>query len=84
MVYQIRIMPQAERDLAAIYQAINAESSLKGHRWFERLERAILTLEEDPTRCPVTTEDRLLRHLLYGKKPHIFRVIYRVVESHGR
>jgi toxin ParE1/3/4 len=45
------------------------------------LERALLTLEESPERCPVTPEDDELRHLLYGNKPHIYRVIYRALEK---
>jgi len=31
-------------------------------------------------RCPVTPESKNLRHLLYGKKPHIYRVIHRIAE----
>jgi len=29
----------------------------------------------------VTPESDKLRHLLYGKKPHIYRAIYRVLEE---
>ena len=29
----------------------------------------------------MTPEDRHLRHLLYGSKPHIYRVIYRILEK---
>jgi len=44
-------------------------------------ERAVLTLEERPARCPPTPEFAHLRHLLHGKKPHIYRVIYQVFEE---
>ena len=37
--------------------------------------------EIPPTAARVTPEDRDLRHLLYGNKPHIYRVIYRVLEK---
>jgi len=73
-------MPRAERDLAAVYDAIDAENSAAALRWFSGLERAILTLEEIPTRCPIPPESKTLRHLLYGRKPHVYRVIYRIVE----
>jgi mRNA-degrading endonuclease RelE of RelBE toxin-antitoxin system len=37
-----------------------------------------------PYRCPVAPEARRakvkLRHLLYGKKPHVYRVIYEIDE----
>lgn len=35
-----------------------------------------------PNRCPVTPEYESLRHLLYGHKPHVYRVIYRILEKH--
>jgi plasmid stabilization system protein ParE len=81
MAYLVRILPRAQRDLDAIYAAINAEHSDAAFRWFDGLERAVFTLEEIAERCPVTPEDASLRHLLYGKKPHVYRVIYRVVEN---
>jgi toxin ParE1/3/4 len=74
-------LPRAQRDLDAIYAAIDAEHSDAAFRWFNELERALLTLEEIPARCPTTQEDAHLRHLLYGKKPHVYRVIYHIVEQ---
>jgi toxin ParE1/3/4 len=78
MAYLIRMMPRAARDLGTIYRGIDAEQSDSAFRWFEGLERAILTLEQIPNRCPVTPESRDLRHLLYGKKPNVYRVNYGV------
>lgn len=80
MAYLIKIMPRAERDLEGIYAAIDAESSEAALRWFRSLERAVFTLDENPRRCPVTPESKDLRHLLYGNKPHVYRIIYRIVE----
>jgi plasmid stabilization system protein ParE len=74
-------MPRAKLDLEDIYAALGAEHSEAAFRWFGGLERAVFTLEEHPARCPVTPEDASLRHLLYGNKPHIYRVIYRIVEE---
>ena len=41
--------------------------------------------ERRPNRCPVAPETRKLkrnlRHLLYGKKPHVYRVIYEIEEQ---
>lgn len=82
MAYLVNIMPRAERDLEDIYSAVEAEQSDAAFRWFRGLERAVFTLEETPTRCPVTREDAHLRHLLYGKKPHIYRVIFAIDELH--
>lgn len=84
MAYLVDIKPRAELDLGEIYEAVDAEHSGAAFRWFNGLERAVLTLEETPARCPATPEDRDLRHLLYGNKPHIYRVIYRITEKHNR
>jgi plasmid stabilization system protein ParE len=50
--------------------------------WYRGLRDAIRTLRNGPNRCPAAPEDDDLRHLLYGKKPHVYRVIYRVLEHH--
>jgi toxin ParE1/3/4 len=81
MAYLVRVAARAALDLDDIYAAINADLSDAAFRWFNGLERAILTLEEIPTRCPATPEDAQLRHLLYGKKPHVYRVIFRIAEK---
>jgi toxin ParE1/3/4 len=79
--YRIDIMPRAERDLEGIFVAVEAGRIEAAFRWFRGLERAVYTLEETPARCPVTPEDARLRHLLYGSRPHVYRVIYRIVEK---
>ena len=80
MAYLVRIMPRAERDFVAVYATIGAQRSDAALRWFRGLQRAVLALENHPTRCPVTPESKNLRHLLYGRKPHVYRIIYRIVE----
>jgi toxin ParE1/3/4 len=79
MAYLVNITSRAERDLAYLYQAINAAHSDAALKWYRGLSEAILSLEEQPNRCPATREHAELRHLLYGHKPPIYRVIYRVL-----
>jgi len=81
MVYQVKITDRALRDLAFIYRRIEAETSSQALRWFNGLEKAITSLEEYPYRAPVTPEDSSVRHLLYGKKPRVYRIIYEVEEE---
>jgi toxin ParE1/3/4 len=84
MAYLVNITSRAERDLAQLYSQINAENSSAALKWYLSLKKAILGLEKHPNRCPaIRTKDKL-RHLLYGHKPHIYRVIYRVVEKQKR
>jgi toxin ParE1/3/4 len=82
MAYLVNITLRGERDLARIYEWINANDSDVALEWYHGFKQAILSLEEQPNRCPVTAEDDKLRHLLYGNKPHIYRAIYRVLEKH--
>jgi toxin ParE1/3/4 len=81
MGYLVNITSRAERDLAHPYREINAEYSDAALKWNRGLKEAILSLEEQPNRCPVIRRSDKLRHLLYGHKPHIYRVIYRLLEN---
>jgi len=83
MAYLVSITSRAERDLAALYGQIHAADSKRARQWYFDLEEAILGLREMPNRNPVTPENKRLRHLLYGRKPHVYRVIFRV-KSNGR
>lgn len=81
MAYLVSIASRAERDLALLYREINAEHSDAALKWYLGLKEAILSLEVQPNRCPVTRRRDKLRHLLYGHNPHTYPVIYRVVEN---
>ena len=84
MAYLVNITWRAERDLVQLYSQINANNSDAALKWYLGLKHAILSLEKYPNRCPaIRTRDKL-RHLLYGHKPHVYRVIYRVLEKQKR
>jgi toxin ParE1/3/4 len=84
MSYRVEMTQRASRDLEYLYQYIHADSSAAAARWYNGLERAICTLEHFPRRCAVAPEagklGRPLRHLLYGVRPHIYRVLYEIDE----
>jgi toxin ParE1/3/4 len=42
--------------------------------------KRFFSLDEHPTRAPVIPEDDSLRHLLYGRKPNVYRIIYAIDE----
>jgi toxin ParE1/3/4 len=75
---------RAGRDLALIYQRIGGEGSVAARKWYLGLTDAIFSLEQHPNRCATTAENPVFRHLLYGHKPHVYRIIYRVVEKTKR
>ncbi len=84
MAYLVELTLRAERDLDYLYQRISADDSAVAARWFNGLEEAIYTLERLPRRCPVAPESqkakRRLRHLLYGAKRDVCRVVYEIDE----
>jgi toxin ParE1/3/4 len=86
MAYRVEMTARATRDLDYLYQQIHAAESLAAARWYNGLEEAIYTLERFPRRCPVAPEARKakrpMRHLLYGAKPHVYRVLYEIDEPH--
>ena len=84
MAYLVELTRRAERDFASLYEEVGTERSAAALRWYRGLKKAVLSLEELPTRCPSTPENPRLRHLLYGRKTHVYRVIYRVVEKEER
>ncbi|MGB6690911.1 MAG: type II toxin-antitoxin system RelE/ParE family toxin [Terracidiphilus sp.] len=84
MAYDVSIAARAERDFTGLYAEIDAENTAAAQKWYRGLRKAVLSLEKLPNRCPVTREDPQLRHLLYGRKPHVYRVIYRELEREER
>lgn len=84
MAYLVELTRRAERDLDFLYQRISADDSAAAARWFNGLEAAIYALERFPRRCPTAPESRRtkrrLRHLLYGAKRDVYRVIYEIDE----
>jgi len=78
MPYRVELTARAGRDIKHIYQRIHANDSSQAFSWFNGLEAIVYSLEEHPKRGAITPESKKLRHLLYGNKPHFYRVIYAV------
>ena len=80
MEYRVRLTPRAQRDLAGIYEFLGAPPPDAARAWYRGLREAIRSLRTNPNRCPVTPENGELRQLLFGNKPHVYRIIYRILE----
>ena len=85
MTYLFESAARAARDLEILYVEKNAAESQAAAHWYNELELAVYALASYPHRCPVAPEARRmkreLRNLLYGKKPHVYRVIYEIDED---
>ncbi len=84
MVYRVNLTDRASRDLDNIYGFINAMESAAAARWFSRLEDTIASLETAPRMGKVTREDKDVREVIYGNKPHFYRILYEIDESARR
>jgi plasmid stabilization system protein ParE len=81
MAYLVKMTGRAERDFADLYDYIGAGQSDAAWKWYMEFKEAVLSLRKQPSRCPVAPEKGGLRQLLYGRKPHVYRVIFRVLEK---
>ncbi len=80
MAYLVSITVRVERDFASLYDEIDVQHSATCLKWYMWLKGAILSLEELPYRCPVIRKRGQLRHLLFSRRPDVYRVVYRVRE----
>ena len=83
MAYRVELTARAGRDLRQIYRHIHAEDSVQAFAWFNGLETMVYSLDEHTELGAITPENKKLRQLLYGNKPHIYRIIY-VVEARAK
>lgn len=79
MEYVVNLTARAARDLEHLYEEIDAANSDTARKWYRGLKEEILSLERLPHRCSVTSENKEMRHLLYGHGHSTYRVIFRTV-----
>ena len=83
MTFRVEVTAEAERDLAEIQDWLLSQGAGEtGLRWLAGLEDAITSLAELPERCGLAPENRIVssevRHLLYGTKPNVYRIIFKI------
>ena len=82
MAFRVDIARTAEAELEELYLWVVARAPQQGAAWFNGLERAVLSLDQHPERCPVAPEsvdpDHPVRVLSYGRRPHVYRVFFTV------
>jgi toxin ParE1/3/4 len=88
MAFRVEITAEAERDGDGILDwLISEEAGVTGLRWFEGLEKAIASLAAFPRRCPLAPDNAAfpfeVRRLLYGRKPHVYRVVFTIERDTG-
>jgi plasmid stabilization system protein ParE len=86
MTFRVETTAAAEQDADAILDWLLAEHAGEtGKRWFAALQDAIASLAEFPVRCPLAPENVVfpfeVRHLLYGRKPHVYRILFTIEDQ---
>lgn len=88
MTYRVEIARNAESELDELYLWVVVRAPQQGAKWFNGLERAVLSLDQHPKRCPVAPEsidpDQPVRVLSYGRKPHVYRIFFTVDDTTRR
>lgn len=82
MKFTVEIASLALAEIERTFAFLARHSLPSAVRWHERLRMAFETLHEHPNRCPLAPEDEwydgTLRQLLYGKRPHVYRILFEV------
>jgi len=85
MAYTVSLTATAEADAYAAFERIREVVPASAAPWLARLFTAIRTLADMPARCPVIPEadelGRPVRHLLYGKRTGVYRIIFDLQET---
>jgi plasmid stabilization system protein ParE len=86
MAFHVDITRKAYRDLSGILRwLLDERAGEQGLSWYAGLVKAIDTLSEAPNRCPKAPESatsrREIRHLLYGNKPHVYRILFTIKDD---
>lgn len=85
MKYRVVIHAFAAEDLDRAFLWAAKRAMHTAFRWSQRLQRAIESLERQPQRCGLATENSKvgieLRQLLFGRRPNVYRVIFTIDED---
>jgi plasmid stabilization system protein ParE len=82
MKFSVVVQPSAQTEMEAAYAWIAERAPLTAIKWYNRLLKAIGSLEDHPERCSLAPEDEFfpeeIRNLLYGKRRHAYRIIFTI------
>ena len=85
MVYRVRLTPRAVEDIGRIYRRVVQEAQTPDQQWYNQLIDKLYSLVTYPERCKVmegfSKPGRVVRKLLYGRKPHIYLIYFDIIED---
>ena len=82
MQYQVIITPSAKADIFEINTWLLENYPELAESWLWGISQAVTSLSKFPKRCPISPEskafDVVVRQLLYGKKPNVYRILFSI------
>ena len=85
MRYLVRLTPTAVSEAEQLYEWLLDNAPDRGPQWYNGLIDKIETLARRPRRCPRAPESESfqeeIRQLLYGKRPGVYRILFRVTDN---
>lgn len=84
MAWTVELTARVLRELDRLYLHISATESAGAARWFAELEDTIGLLASSPRMGKPTREDPAVREIIYGNKPHFYRVLYELNDESER
>ena len=85
MAFRVELTARAECDIDSALESLTRFSPVSAARWYAGFLKRIVTLEESPAQFAHAAEaDQLgipLREMLYGKRPHVYRILFVMVDD---
>ncbi|HTW94583.1 MAG TPA: type II toxin-antitoxin system RelE/ParE family toxin [Tepidisphaeraceae bacterium] len=80
MRFRVHLTSTAAADAEAAYLHIAESAPRAAVRWFNGLVDVVASLDSFPTRCEIARESvkagEEIRQMLYGRRPHIHRLLF--------
>src|SRR5262245_17302505 len=88
MAFRVLVDPAALAEAEEHFLWLRERAPREAQRWFQGLWNAVELLAEMPNRCSLAPEghalERTIRQLLFGRPPHIHRILFVVVNDEVR
>ena len=85
MKYEVIITPSGKADIFETNTWLLENYPNIADKWLWETSKAVTSLAKSPERCAISLEsdafDVEVRQLLYGKKPHVYRVLFSIRET---
>jgi plasmid stabilization system protein ParE len=83
--FQVVITPSAKADIFEINTWFLENHPNLAEKWLWGISEAVTSLSKFPERCPISPEseafDVVVRQLIHGKKPYIYRILFSIQEE---